>query len=189
MKTTSKEIARTMEMMRAGKRIYENGLVTAIKMSNGKEVKISDDILEPIAKFEKVRFRTPQIEGKFLKFIEPGIGLERSGLIRIIKPYWRYGIIVGGKLVTRTFRVWEAPEKTKTEMPFGVEVIGNIIISKSTNTRTKEVRMIVDFYIIKENQPTEASYEVKIGGKKRENTVFSASIPGTEEFIVVNKIG
>jgi len=183
-------ISGLVERLRCGVAIHDNhGVVVGVKTrDDGSEetLMVSDWNHRILGTFKNVKFRTPQVNGKFLKFVEAGLTLLRSGEIIIIPSYWRYGVMIAGKLVTRTYRIAGQPN-AKHEIRFGEEVSGKIIVREAKNSRTKETKVIVDYYIYL--TPTKTTHEVKIGGKKRENTVFSASIPGTNEFVVVNKIG
>ncbi len=178
----------------------KTGVMIGIETKDGKDrIMISDWEHEVLAIFENVRFRTPRADDPYLRFIESAVTLARNGNIMEIPGYWRRGVWITKKLVTVTYRMAGNQIPTKS-VPLGVEAVGKVKISERRNSRTGEVNLIVDYYFYP--SPIETSYEVKIGGKKRENTVFPHPIPGTEkldelskpiphseELIVVNKIG
>lgn len=184
---TNANVTKLIERLKAGYPIHDNdGMMIGIETEDGRDqILISDWEHKVLAVFENVRFRTPQKNDPHLKFVDTTIILTRSGQILEIPGYWRMGVWIAKKMVTVTYRM--AGQISTVALPLGVEAVGRVEIRKSSNYRKGEVRIIIDYYFYP--SPTITSHEVKLGGKKRENTVFSTAIPGTEEFVIVNKIG
>lgn len=184
---TNADVTKLIERLKAGYPIHDNdGMMIGIETEDGRDrIMISDWEHKVLAKFKNVRFRTPKSDDEYLKFVYTSVTLARSGKILEIPGYWRRGVWIAKKMVTVTYRM--AGQISTSALPLGVEAVGRVEIREAKNCRTGETRVIIDYYFYP--SPTKISYEVKIGGKKRENTVLSASIPSTEEFVVVNKIG
>jgi hypothetical protein len=184
---TNADIAKMINDLKNGWALHDKkGALLGIEKQNGEKVWISDWEHKVLATFKNVRFRTPREDDPYLKFIDNTVTLLRNGNILEVPGYWRRGVWVPKKMVTITYRMAGNQISTKA-LPLGVEAVGRVEIRERRNSRTKEVNIIVDYYLYP--SPTTTTYEVKIGGKKRENTVFSTSIPDTTEFVVVNKIG
>ncbi|MDD3711114.1 MAG: hypothetical protein PHP37_00710 [Patescibacteria group bacterium] len=180
------DVAKMIKKMESGYPIHnEKGVMIGIEIEGGESVMISNWEHKVLAVFENVRFRTPREDDQYLKFVDTAVTLTRGGKILEIPGYWRRGVWIAKKLVTVTYRM--AGQMSAKSVPIGVDAVGKVEIRESSNSHTGEKRIIIDYYFYP--SPVQTFYEVKIGGKKRESTVFSKPIPGTEELIVVNKIG
>jgi hypothetical protein len=157
-----------------------NEEMIGVKFENGESLMISHWDHKVIGTFDNVSIKLPKNNGKnYLKKIALHASLNSKGELVEIPTYWRYGIKVAKKLVTRTFR--------GKDLPFGEWVKARAEICRATNSKTGEEKIIVNFIVGKENEKKNP-VAIKFGGKERKETIFSVSIPGTEEKIVVNPI-
>jgi hypothetical protein len=170
--------------------IYENEELVAVKTQQFGELKISHWRETLLGSFSGVEFKLPQKDGAFLKFIPSHFHLSKKGVVQSMPSYWRYGIFVKDKeenkaMITRCYYHF-SEEKTEKHLPFGKTIVGTVEIKKSFNSKTKEEKIIVNFYCQEKNQ--EKKYRVAIGSNSEKKSEADIAIPGLKSKIKVFKI-
>ncbi len=170
--------------------IYENEELIGVKTEQFGELKISHWQESLLGSFSGVEFKLPQKDGAFLKFIPKHLHLSKKGVVQSMPSYWRYGIFIKDKeenkaMITRCYYHF-SEEKTEKQLPFGKTVVGTVEIKKSFNSKTKEEKIIVNFYCYEKNQ--EKKYRVAIGSESAKKSKADIAIPGLKSKIKVFEI-
>lgn len=162
-------------------RVYEKDSLVAINTAEYGEMKISYWEEKKLAYFDNVEFKVPSIFGKFMKFIPERVRLWKNGEIQKMLPYWMYGVFVKGAnrniLVTRCYYHLDS-KKTSESLPFGKKVVGFVEIKISTNSKTGEKKLIINF--VYSGEQKRALKKIVINGEpSKEKINFEAIIPGS----------
>lgn len=170
----------------AVKYVYgDNEELLAVVTQEFGELKISHWEEKIIGSFGGVEFKIPAKEGIFTKFIPKRFRLWKNGEIQEMPAYWRHGIFVKHKngsgddvLVTRCY-YHANNEKTFLGLPFGKKVLGTVEIRKATNTKTGEVKIILNFIYSEKVQEGERRRKIAIDSNSEKSPIFRVKIPNT----------
>lgn len=137
-------------------------------------------------RFSGVEFQLPGRNGNHLKFIGEHLQLTKSGVVQLIPNYYRSGVYTTdekGKQAMITRCYYHSNNEKTINLPLGEKVVGDLIIKRSFNSKTKEKRIILNFYY-NENQG-EKKYRVAINSDSAEKAVAEVIVPGTSSLIKV----
>lgn len=165
-------------------------LIGVVLVNNERKLMISQWDHEVLKKVNNVEVRIPK-KGVTSKFINKPLSLRDNGQIIEIPSYWRMGTMLEKILITRTYRFVGLGEKrderrTKLKMPFGSTVIADLEICLATNKKSGEKRIILNFFLRKE-EGREADFEIKLGGKRSSETIEEIEVPLSGEKIYINR--
>ncbi len=167
--------------------IDEDGKFIGIEDKNGKEIMITENVYQKIASFNNVKFFVPGKNEKHMKFIRPTEFLvgdpNDNNILKVMlcPPYFRYGVKVKNKLVTRVFSI-------KKKEFFGKEVVGMLEIVIQTNKKNNEKRFIINLEPQKILSREDGEVlSLKIGGKSNRKTIFGIIISGTDQVLRIVK--
>ncbi|PKM91562.1 hypothetical protein CVU82_03125 [Candidatus Falkowbacteria bacterium HGW-Falkowbacteria-1] len=170
--------------------IYEGEEMVGVKTTEYGELRISYWEEKEIRSFDNVEFKIPSMFGKFMKFVPERVRLWKNGEFQKMLPHWMYGVFVKGVekdvLVTRCY-YHSDPSKTSENLPFGQTVVGSLEMKFSTNTKTGEKKLILNF--VYGGSREKAQKRVIIDGKPDETKPnFQITVPGSggKKITVVN---
>ena len=170
--------------------VRKNGKLAGVVLENGQRLMISHWEHQVLKKIKNIEIRVPK-KGANSKFINLPIILRDNGQVIQMPSYWRMGTMLGKSLITRTYKFIGSGEKgnerqTKLRMPFGQNVKADLEICLATNKKSGEKRIILNFFLRKE-EGREADFEIKLGGKKSPETIEEIEVPLSGEKIYINR--